>query len=186
MIRHDTAPTVPVVLPLVEVSIADDETITIRLDGVELIPSTRPTRANLRPQIAALAAERGTPLKVHVTEGDGRSFVDYVSPDDAATTALPGPPPSEPDVVEPQRTEPEPFELTDPDGLLVGLSGGGFLPGEPVAFAVVVTRIDADDDGAAVLRLPAAVLTRRPGPFVLFGQRSGTLVVADPFGGDQA
>jgi len=179
----NNARVVPAVLPLVEAAIADDETITVAVDGTLLTPSDPVTRENLRAHLVALSAERGTPCKVRVKQADGRSFIDFVTPDEASHA--PVPPSGDSPVAVPVPVQREPFELTDTDGLLVGLCGAGFLPGEPVAFAVVVTDIDADDDGAAVLRLPAAALTRRPGPFVLFGQRSGTLVVADPFGGDR-
>lgn len=193
MIRHETherpAP-VPVILPLVEVAIPDNGPITIRVDGVRLEPSTPLDRSTLRAQLAELARVRNTALRVRVTEGDLPPFTDIVTPDDAAPA---GPGPS--DVVRADN-EPEPaaaaqadsadtFRVDDVDGVVVGLNGEGFLPGEHVAFAVIVTRDQASDDGTASLRLPTALLQRRPGPFVLFGQTSGTLVLVDPFGGDQ-
>ncbi|MFH5823100.1 hypothetical protein [Georgenia sp. AZ-5] len=61
-----------------------------------------------------------------------------------------------------------------------GVIGSGFLPGEEVAFAVVVATAPADAQGLAEVPLPPALLTRLPEVIVLFGRTSGTLVVHDP------
>ncbi|QAY63551.1 hypothetical protein ET495_10155 [Xylanimonas allomyrinae] len=207
MIRHDTrerpAPT-PITLPLVEVTIPDDGLITVAIDGTPLTPTTPLDRSTLRAQIIELARARGTALQVRITEGNLPPFTDVITPDDtAAAPELAGPArsvvPAEPgDVAPAARPGPSregprlavstpsetPFHVVD-DGTVVGLTGEGFLPGEHVAFAVIVTRHVADDGGTASLRLRGGLLQRRLGPFVLFGQTSGTLVLADPFGGDQ-
>lgn len=192
MIGHETrerpAP-VPVVLPRVEVAIPDNGPITVTVDGTRLEPSTPLDRSTLRAHLVELARVRNTALQVRITEGHRPPFTDIVTPDDAAPA---GPSPS--DVVRAD-TEPEPaaaaqadsaetFRVDDVDGVVVGLTGDGFLPGEHVAFAVIVARNQAAEDGTASVRLPTALLQRRTGPFVLFGQTSGTLVLVDPFGGD--
>ena len=147
-------------------------------------------RSTLRAQLVELAQVRNTALRVRVTEGNLPPFTDIVTADDGA--------PARPSTSDVDRgsAEPEPatraradsaetFRVDDLDGVVVGLTGDGFLPGEHVAFAVIVTRNQAADDGTASLRLPTSLLRRQPGPFVLFGQTSGTLVLVDPFGGDQ-
>ncbi|GAB2469285.1 hypothetical protein [Xylanimonas ulmi] len=208
MIRHETrerpAPP-PIALPLVEVTIPDDGQFTVTVDGVRLESTTPLDRSTLRAQIIELARARDTALQVRVTEGDLPSSTDVVTPDDVYTApSLAGPaesaaPGAAGDAVPPagqvhhQEGTPSgtptssattPFHVSD-DGVVLGLTGDGFLPGEHVAFAVIVTRHVADDDGTASLRLPTGLLSHRPGPLVLFGQTSGTLVLADPFGGDQ-
>lgn len=192
MIRHETrerAAPVPIVLPLVEVSIPDVGPITVAVDGVRLEPSTPLDRSTLRAQLVELARARDVALQVRVAEGGLPPFTDIVTPDDA-TPGCPGPSGIDRSDAKPGRAaslqtdSAETFRVDD-DGVVVGLSGDGFIPGEHVAFAVIVTRNQADDDGTASLRLPTALLQRRAGPFVLFGQTSGTLVLVDPFGGDQ-
>ncbi|MCL1872249.1 MAG: hypothetical protein FWF90_17810 [Promicromonosporaceae bacterium] len=189
MIRHEArerpAP-VPITLPLVEVTIPDVGPISVAVDGVALEPSTPLDRSTLRAQIIELARVRDTALRVRVTESGRPPFTDIVTPDDPDThpgssTVVP----ARVDLEPATRVAPAPFLVDDVDGVVVGLAGDGFLPGEHVAFAVIVTRNQADDDGTASARLPTALLQGRPGPFVLFGQTSGTLVLADPFGGDQ-
>ncbi|MPV35925.1 hypothetical protein [Georgenia subflava] len=189
MIRHDATgrkTSVPVVLPLVEATIEDSGHITVVVDGEAYLPRTPLSRANLRAQIAALAADRATPLRVHVREPGGGTFTDVVTPEDAALLSAPTAPAPAPESPSATSTgaEAEPFQVTG-EGPVVGLTGSGFLPGEHVAFAVIVLRQQADADGTAVLHLPGSLTNRKPGPFVLFGQTSGTLVLADPFGGDQ-
>lgn len=188
MIRRDATAhtmTIPVVLPLVEATITGGEQITVVLDGQVYEPQTPLTRANLRAQITTLASARGTPLRVQVKDADGRTFTDIITPADT-TPAPAAPAPHQAHSAGSAGGEAEPFQITGPGGVVVGLSGSGFLPGEHVAFAVIVLRRQADADGTAVLHLPAALTMRKPGPFVLFGQTSGTLVRADPFGGDPA
>lgn len=193
MIRHESRErpaSVPVVLPLVEVAIPDDGPITVTFDGARLEPSTPLDRSTLRAQLVEFARVRNTALRVRVTESDLPPFTDIVTADDGAPAR-----PCQSDVdrgsvelepTTPAQTEPaETFRVDDLDGVVVGLTGDGFLPGEHVAFAVIITRNQAADDGTASLRLPTALLQRQPGPFVLFGQTSGTLVLVDPFGGDQ-
>lgn len=192
MIRHESAPaaTIPIALPLVEVTIASDGHITVMVDGEPHMPRTPLTRANLQDQVTALATAYATPVRVQVTEMDGATFTDVVLPEDAAQAPRPAPAPrpaaeNNPPESTDAGADGESFRVSEPDGLVIGLTGSGFLPGEHVAFAAIVVRRQADDDGTVVLRLPASLTSRRPGPFVLFGQTSGTLVLADPFGGDQ-
>lgn len=193
MIRQGTrerpAP-VPVVLPFVDVAIPDDGPIAVTVDGVRLDSSAPLARSTLRAQLVELARVRDTALRVRISEGDLPPFTDIITPDDRAPTT---PRPSgdldadakpEPAPVAPADTD-DTFRVDDVAGVVVGLTGDGFIPGEHVAFAVIVTRNQAAEDGTASLRLPTALLQRRPGPFVLFGQTSGTLVLVDPFGGDQ-
>lgn len=77
----------------------------------------------------------------------------------------------------PARPGPEPNSQAE---FPLGVVGQGFLPGEQVCVAVVVTARDADDEGRAALPLPPPLLERIPAAIVMLGRTSGTVVVHDP------
>jgi hypothetical protein len=205
---------VPVVLPRVEVIVTGDDVESVTVDGEPATLTTPLHRGNLHAQMIELARMKGLPLDVRIVDDGRQVFVAVVTPEDGDgvgpsqdvavgpnQTVIEGRPAvgvAAEDVAPPvtalvnqaanattDPADPEPFHATDPDDVIVGLTGDGFLPGEYVAFAVIVSRAEANPDGTATLRLPAAVVGHKPGPFVLFGQTSGTLVLADPFGGDR-
>lgn len=51
----------------------------------------------------------------------------------------------------------------------------GFLPGEPVAVAVIISEHPASQEGTTNVRLPAGLLARYGGTVMLLGRSSGTL-----------
>lgn len=59
-----------------------------------------------------------------------------------------------------------------------GLTLDGFRPGEPVALAVAVARVEADDDGRVEFRVPSA-LSGRVGDLLAHGVGSGLTIMFD-------
>lgn len=145
---------VPVVLPLVEVDVDDTGMINVRLDREPYRSSEALYREDLSSALDAITIDLGTPARVEIREPDGSRFTDIVTP---------------PQAVPESRSEVTPEFRPE-------LFGGGFIPGEKIAVAVVVAHQLAAADGTAQFRLPAAMMADRPG-VVLLGRSSGTLIV---------
>lgn len=155
---------IPVVLPLVEVTVDDEGRLDVLVDHEPYSPGSPDgvlRREDLRRVIASIAADLGTPVRVEVREADGTTFADLVTPDRQE-----------------RELTPPPAEQTAASAHGAGeVVGGGFLPCEEVAVAVVVAHLAADDDGTARLRLPPALATH-PGLIVLMGERSGSVILS--------
>ncbi|WP_340537629.1 hypothetical protein [Nocardioides sp. GXZ039] len=175
---------VPVVLPLLSITIGDAGTATEagggRLD-VTLNGEPHPVpagagegRSALGPLIEQVTTDLGCPVRIEVREVDGSVFTEIVKPPPPQT---PGPAPvlvaAEPPSAAWTSVEPSAVEY---GRLEVG--GSGFAPDEQVAVAVVVAHQTAGPDGCARLRLPAALLASRPGTVVLLGRASGFVAVS--------
>ena len=145
---------VPVVLPLVEVDVDDTGMIQVHLDREPYRSSEGLYREDLSSVLDAITIDLGTPARVEIREPDGSTFTDIVTPASSA---------------------PESQSKVTPE-LRPELFGGGFIPGERIAVAVVVAHQVASADGTAQLRLPSAMMADRPG-VVLLGRSSGTLIV---------
>ena len=156
--RQTQAGRVPVVLPLVEAHIRQDGTLDVYVDHDQLETTSRLTRADLPPVLAEITARLASPVRVEVHEADGNVFTDIATPDSEERPLRMG-------------GESMPLSLSPGE-----IGGGGFLPDEEVAVAVVVAHQVAGSDGTARLRLPPALLAERPG-VVLLGRTSGTVAV---------
>lgn len=149
---------VPVVMPLVEVSVDQEGCLEVLLEREPYAADGALRRADLEKVLADVAADLGTPVRVEVHEADGVRFTDIVTPHVPAARPV-GP-------IESATTS-------------VGeVTGDGFAPNEEVAVAVVVAHQVANIDGTARLRLPPALLAAHPGLVVLMGQTSGTVMVS--------
>ena len=148
-------PTVPVVLPLADVTIDMDGAATVSVDGAPYDAETRIERGAVADKLESIASQRG-PLRVRVTESDGSEFTDVIVP--------------APDHDEPQSSR----------AGMPGIAGHGFLPDEDVDVAVVIARQRADAVGNAHLRVPLALLARRACVVVLVGRASGAVTICDP------
>jgi hypothetical protein len=149
---------VPVVLPLVEVEVDVQGSLTVTLDREPYSADGSLTRDDLKKVLDGIAADLGTAVRVEVREADKSTFTDIVTPDGPKVR-----------MVQPVREA-----ITS-----VGdIAGEGFLPNEEVAVAVVVAHQLANTDGIARLRLPPALLEAHPGLVVLMGRRSGTVTVS--------
>ena len=150
---------VPVVLPLVEVSVDRDGSVSVLLDREPYSVEGALTRDHLRRFLDDIAADLRTPVRVQVREADDSTFTDIITPPPATPASAPSPrPPSSSMVMA------SPF----------GVAGEGFTAGEEVAVCVVVARQVADADGTTRLRLPPALLADHP-DVVLVGRTSRTL-----------
>lgn len=148
---------VPVVMPLVEVQVGKDGSLAVTLDREPYSADGSLTRDDLKRVLDDIAADLGTAVRVEVREEDNSTFTDIVAPDRPKLR-----------MVTPER------ETTTSMG---EVAGGGFLPDEEVAVAVVVAHQVAGADGIARLRLPPALMEAHPGLVVFMGKRSGTVMV---------
>lgn len=153
---------IPVVMPLVEVTVGAEGVLDVRLDQEPYAADGALGREDLERVLKEIAAELGTPLRVEVRELDGTRFADFVSP--PASNPARG--------VAKLRSLP-----TGRPGL-GEVTGDGFNPNEQVTIAVVVAHQNADIDGTTCLRLPPALLAAHPGLVMLIGQTSGTVIVS--------
>ena len=154
---------VPVVLPLVEVSVGEDGSVSVLLDREPYSVDGTLTRDDLGRLLDDLAADLRTPVRVEVHECDESIFTDIITPPAATPPSAPSP-----------RTPSARRVLASP----FGVAGEGFTAGEEVSVCVVVARQAADDDGTAQLRLPPALLADHPS-VVLVGRTSGTVASSE-------
>ena len=164
----------PVELPHVLVTVAADGTLTAEVDGT---PFASPdgsawTRATFGPLMDAITKDRTIAVRVEVRENDGSVFTDILrtrKPRRAA--ALSATPVPETRRSRHARRVPRLAEVT----------ADGFVPGEDVAVATIVSHTDATGTGAARTLLDRrqldAALPEGSGEVVLYGRISGTIVV---------
>lgn len=160
---------VPVMLPLVVITITDDGRMTVTVDGTpyEPEPFAPPWRredfARVLDQLTDL---RRSPVRVEVREADGSVFTDIITPSRR------------------RRTEPEPVPevpACQPVAELVSLHGEGFVQGEDVAIAVVIAHGDAAPDGTMRALVTVDQLAASPArEVILLGRVSGTLTIGHP------
>lgn len=160
---------VPAVLPLVQVQIDDDGLLDITIDNIGYDTDTASTREDLRRVLDEITRELALPVRLEIHEPDGSVFTDIITPSPRSTVHHE---PQAPPVVQ-TSVSTSPGEVT----------GGGFLPHEEVAIAVIVAHQTAQSDGTARLRLPPALLASRSGTVVLFGRSSGAIALSDSGGG---
>jgi hypothetical protein len=154
---------VPVVMPLVEVTVDTDGYLAVTLDREPYSADGSLQRGHLQRLVDVIASDLGTPVRVEVHEVDGSTFTDIVTPQ---------PRPADPSTKQVQHRARRKALAS-----AFGISGGGFTAGETVEICVVVARRIADDEGTALLRLPPAVLADHPN-VVLIGRTSGAVAVS--------
>lgn len=158
---------VPVVLPHVVMTIAQDGTMTVTVDGVVHEPEAFAPpwrREDFAHVLDQLTDQHRSPVRVEVRETDGSVFTDIITPGKRRPT-----PPS------------EPAAPAAPARELAVLHGEGFVPGEDVAIAVVIAHSDAAPDGTARALLdPDQLATSPTREVILLGRVSGTLTIGHP------
>lgn len=181
----DAAP--PVLLPHVVITVTDNLTDTgtgtgvldVTVDGQPFPPPPAGawTRTDFGAVLDAITKDRTVPVRVEVRESDGSVFTDILR---ARTPA----PPQTPD---PRETS-EASEGTGPQTrrgrrahvrqapVLVEVTGEGFVPGEDVAVAVIVSHTDATGTGHARALLETSQLGQT-NEVVLYGRISGTTII---------
>lgn len=149
---------VPVVMPLVDVTVDEKGYLTVTLDRESYSADGALQRNDLQRVLDDIAADLGTPVRVEVHEANDTTFTDIVTPD------------------RPKLNMVKPIEKAT---TAVGeVAGDGFLPNEEVAVAIVVAHQVASTNGTARLRLPPTLLEAHPGMVVLLGEKSGTVMVS--------
>lgn len=161
---------VPVVMPLVEVTIDQGGRAAVRLNGEPYNVDGSLTRSDVSTVLDQIALQLGTAVRAELIECDGERFTDYVTPGSAPRG------PASSNDVDPTSTPTHPV----PGGVrpllwsAFGITGSGFTAGEEVEVCVVVTTQVADADGQAFVRVPPALLSTHPN-VVLVGRSSGTV-----------
>ncbi len=158
----------PVVLPHIVMTVHDDGTMTVTVDGqpYEADPFAPPwQRDSFALILDQLTDQHRSPVRVEVREADGIVFTDLIAPGKR----------HRPDT-ETEPGAPAPAVPTQPV-----LHGKGFVPGEDVAIAVVIAHDDAAPDGTMRGPIEADQLAASPtGEVILLGRVSGTVVVGHP------
>lgn len=167
---------VPVVLPLVQVRIDADGQLDIIVDHVPYDTGTSLTRSDLHRVLDTIAGDLASPVKVEIREPDDSIFTDIITPG----------PQQDPQHGPQCGAQPQQSARANLCSSPGEVAGGGFLPNEEVAVAVVVAHQIASPDGTARLRLPAALLAGRPGIVVLMGRTSGAITISGGVSGGVA
>jgi hypothetical protein len=145
---------IPIVLPVVHVSIDAAGALTVDVDGAPYAADHALCRTDLRSVLAEITSSRQSAVRVEVLESDGTTYADIATP----PIEHPGVPAGAPGTP-----------------LLPGISGSGFRPGERVAIALVLLHQTADTAGNAIVNLPPSVLAGRRTGMVLFGVDSNAI-----------
>lgn len=167
---HDNEDESPVELPHVLVGVAVDGTLTATVDGTPFpSPSaTAWTRATFGPLMDAITKDRTVAVRVEVRECDGTVFTDIIRPRQHRAAVLPDAPVPETRRSRHARRVPRLMEVT----------AHGFVPGEDVAVAAIVSHNDATGTGEARALIDIDTLPDGSGQeVVLLGRISGTFAV---------
>lgn len=164
--RNSAEISVPVTLPLVVATVQENGETHVAVDGIMLLEGPI-ERDALGRVLSAIAEDKQSPIRAEVHEAGGRVFADIITP--PAPRSRLAPPPNHPA----QAPVPAPPALVE-------FYGQGFVPGEDVAIAVIVSRTSAAGTGFARALMERGQL---PGPVtdvLLFGEISGTIVRQGP------
>ncbi|MDR5713009.1 hypothetical protein [Nesterenkonia flava] len=145
-------------------------TLAVTVDG-EDFPAPEGTRAwshaRFGELLDAVTGDRTRTVRIEVHETDGSTFTDIIRSRRRTLTDT--------EAEQPQAARSKPSGKP----AAATVSGEGFLPGEDVAIAAVVTETTANEDGEVETRLTRRQKTNlRAGAEVLvFGRASGTTLV---------
>lgn len=180
MSKRARSKTDPTAVVMVRIVVAGDGTLSVTVDGAPYLPPefSPPWRRSAYPHIVdAISQHTGQTLRVDVIETDGRVITDYRTP--------PKPRPANPDSVEaPVTVEPQSAAspaLVEAVPRFAQLAGSGFVPGEDIAVAVIISHTETAPDGIARAFIDSRYLAACPtGEAILVGRISGTLVLGRP------
>lgn len=170
----------PVVLPHAVITVTGTGTLDVTLDGTDVPPPEGEawTRATFGPLLDVLTRDRTITVRIEVHESDGTVFTDIIR---ARRRTMAEPPDTEaqPEAEDERGTQVTSRSKRRPD--LVEVTGEGFVPGEDVAAAVIVSHTDATSTGHARTLLDRgrlrSLLSGGGGEVMLFGRISGTIHV---------
>ncbi|GAA1491021.1 hypothetical protein [Brachybacterium sacelli] len=162
----------PVVLTHIIINVAETGALDVTVDGAQYPPPQEGidwTRSTFGALLDAITVERTIAVRVEIHETDGSVFTDIIR---ARRRTTPPPPKTDPTGQRGRRSK----KAREPR--LVEVTADGFVPGEDVAVAAIVSHTDATGTGAARTLLDkgqlASVLRDGMGEVVLFGRVSGT------------
>ena len=166
----DDETTAPVELPHVLVTVAADGTLAATVDGT---PFASPdgsawTRATFGPLMDAITKDRTIAVRVEVRENDGSVFTDILRTRKPRRAMLP----SETPVPATRRSR---HARRVPR--LAEVTAEGFVPGEDVAVAAIVSHTDATGTGEARTLIDLDDLPDGTHGVILLGRISGTFAV---------
>jgi len=168
---NDDEQPVPVELPHVLVTVASNGTLTATVDGTPFPApgETAWTRTTFGPLTDAITKDRTVAVRVEVRECDGSVFTDIIHPRTPRRAApLPKRPMPETRRSRHARRVPR----------LMEVAADGFVPGEDVVVAVIVSHTDAAGTGAARALIDLDTLPYDAGQeVILLGRISGTFAV---------
>lgn len=165
MRKHASLPEpVPVSMRTVILDIRVDGSMSVLIDGAPYLPEEEDgawSRASFPHVIDHASEDRAVPVRVEVHEADGTSFTELVA-------------------ARPRRREPAPepaprAKRAKAVPALIEITGEGFVAGEDVACAVIVSHTDASGDGAARVLLDPKQ-AGDSGEVLLVGRISGTVI----------
>lgn len=163
----------PVVLPHVVITVTDTGTLHVSVNGtaVPVSDGTVWTRSGFGRLLDVITEDRTIAVRVEVRESDGTVFTDIIN--------ARRPAPREATAAQAAERDDQPSRRSRRSSL-VEVAGDGFVPGEDVGVAVIVSHTDATATGSAravidTQRLAAAV-GGGPVEVVLLGRVSGTVV----------
>jgi len=165
----------PVVLPHAVITVTATGALGVTLDGTDVPPSEGDawTCSTFGPLLDALTRDRTSTVRIEVHESDGTVFTDIIR----ARRRAPEPPDT--DAETEGGTQVKASSKRRPD--LVEVTGEGFVPGEDIAAAVIISHTDATGTGHARALLDRRQLRSLPSDgaseVVLFGRISGTIHV---------
>ncbi len=158
------------------ITVTESGALHVTLDGIDVPPPDGEawTRATFGRLLDALTRDRTVTVGIEVQESDGSAFTDVIRAADHTRSGTPGAPSEDDRVTRAKRDgtrRPDQIEVT----------GTGFMPGEDVAVAVIISHIDATTTGHARTLLDRdrirPLLSHRGGEIVLLGRISGTIHV---------
>ena len=162
--------TAPVELPHVLVTVAEAGTLTATVDGTPFSSpdETAWTRATFGPLMDAITKDRTIAVRVEVRENDGSVFTDILRTRKPRRAAAP-----------PETPAPETHRSRHARRAprLAEVTAGGFVPGEDVAVATIVSQTDAIGTGEARALIDLDDLPDGTHEVILLGRISGTLAV---------
>ena len=168
---NDDEQPVPVELPHVLVTVASNGTLTATVDGTPFPApgETAWTRTTFGPLMDAITKDRTVAVRVEVRECNGSVFTDIIHPRTPRRAApLPKRPMPETRRSRHARRVPR----------LMEVAADGFVPGEDVVVAVIVSHTDAAGTGAARALIDLDTLPYDAGQeVILLGRISGTFAV---------
>lgn len=167
----------PVVLPHVVITVTETGLLHVTVDGIDFPPPSEGetwTRSTFGTLLDAITADRTITVRIEVRETDGTVFTDIIH------ARRRTPPPADAEPSEPASGRGK--HTMKPRGpALAEVTADGFVPGEDVAVAVIVSHTDATGTGEARTLLDLdrflPVLRDGRGEVVLLGRVSGTLHV---------